>query len=317
MKKRILLVLGLILTLSFTGCGDKEEASVVDDAEESLVKEEDTEGIVPQTVENKDAVEEDTGEAQTAEGEDPRNTFTDCPRDEKWDSAEHPEQCLQLEDIFFRQGMTAAEAVAEIEASEFGYACRYDEDYEYRYDPEMLLNKGDVYRVAFMRAAKTEEWNDKYAIGIIVISYKDGLPLRDCILIKMGDFGYPVDNACRYIDGLSYNDLEKLGYEGLTPYADTVFKGYIHEYEEGGRHTFSLPLSDIDSSLYKYENNGEYVIKFSLPEDAEIIMYVTGAIRIDYNTDGTIMSANMHLNANCFDKETGEYIEGNLVNMSF
>lgn len=283
--KMLAVLLALVMTFSMaSGCGKKEETGAPDvtETEEKAGKEEDV------------SVSPEEGEEQAEEEESEETEVTPLklyPRDPGWDTVEYPTQGEQFEDIFIKHGMTVAEVVEAIENSEIEYTSEYD--------PEQSIGL-DGTRIDFFR-----EGNESYCLYVWALAYKDGMPLKDCIVTDVSLLGnrpeinYEINFASRFIDGSSAEDIINMGSDAVEAMKDTTFKDY--EYTATSRstsegynkvHVFdtlhgngNLP-TNVEWIYDDYETTYYYLHEYHLPEDAEITAFATDDFEVEYNLDG-------------------------------
>lgn len=303
MKKKIAVLLALALTFSVIGgCGKKEETGVPESAEteEKADKEEDVSVSPEEGEEQTEEEAEETAEAEVT----PLKLY---PRDPGWDTVEYPTQGEQFEDIFIKHGMTVAEAVEAIENSEIEYTSEYDPEQPVSIDADSTI-------INFFR-----EGSEDYYIEVYVLAYKEGMPLKDCIVVDIHPAGdgvernQEVDSASRYIDGSSKEDIYNMGPDGVEALKDTVFKDYDYELSsrstsEGYNkaHVFDTP--ECEGKLEWIGITDTVYYEIPLPEDAEITMYAEDDFAIEYYLDGpeidrlmTIGGAHMYSNEDGYE----------------
>ncbi len=308
--KMLAVLLGLVMMLSMIGgCGKKEETGVPDvtETEEKADKEEDV------------SVSPEEGEEQTEEEESEETEVTPLklyPRDPGWDTVEYPTQGEQFEDIFIKHGMTVAEVVEAIENSEIEYTSEYDPE-----QPVIIDEMGNS-GLTGVKGAKIEffrEGNEDCCINVYAIAYKDGMPLKDCIVTEIdpssetAEINHEIDSVSRYIDGSSKEDIYNMGPDGVEALKDTLFKDY--DYVPSSRstsegynkaHVFEAP--EFTSKIDWLADMGNTYYQFPLPEDAEITMFVEDDFIIEYYLDGpeidrlmTIGDAHMYSNEDGYE----------------
>lgn len=307
MKKKFLcMILCVIMGISLlSGCGvsenqDTDNKSVNADIDKNSdsIKEEDT------IVSN-----EETEMLETKPNEEPRL----YDRFSEWDNAEYPTQMIQIEDMLFKKGMTMAEAVAVVEESNVNY----------KYDIIDEVEIGKVYSIDFSRQDGIKDGETggvrNASFTLYYVSYKPEMDFDDCLLVGFYATG-SLYQYCRFLDGISIEDLYKMTYDDIREMKEGLFSGYRRDDRYSSHavlnytHNFPFDGLDLESmKSYSPDVGGEPVVYYEmvLPDDSEVRVFECSRIEFKFKADTPeIDYINFHMDGmSVFDKETGSKYE--------
>lgn len=256
--------------ISLSGCGKSEKDKAADFYENELGFSEDEADELADAIWGDGKTEETVSAEETVlAGE----TVEDVPEKYEtfealsdWSNYTIADRAVQVDDVIYVPGVSAADFMAAVESSSI--------DYTYEYNAGKLVTGKDIEKITIYRDG--EAWINTSVVNI----FDETTALSELPVLRV-EVCPAALNYAYFLDGISYNDILAMNYTDLKNYAESRFPEYT--FKES-----STKVNNIECISLQYNGMPDAVLKRTEWTGCSITANMFYTFYIDKNTSQVI-----------------------------